>query len=90
MRKAWKMTALVLACCILVISVPKKTYVSASDSTSESIAQKKDEINQAKEERKKLQQSLSDIKKMVASLEKSKSSLQSYVKKLATRQKCLK
>ena len=82
MRKAWKMTALVLVCCMLVLALPEKTYVAASDSTSESIAQKKDEINQAKEERKKLQQGLSDIKKMVASLEKSKSSLQSYVKQL--------
>lgn len=82
MRKAWKITALILACCMLVLALPEKTYVAASDSTSESIAQKKDEINQAKEERKKLQQGLSDIKKMVASLEKSKSSLQSYVKQL--------
>ena len=82
MRKAWKITALVLVCCMLVLALPEKTYVAASDSTSESIAQKKDEINQAKEERKKLQQGLSDIKKMVASLEKSKSSLQSYVKQL--------
>lgn len=82
MRRAWKMTALVLVCCMLVLALPEKTYVAASDSTSESIAQKKDEINQAKEERKKLQQGLSDIKKMVASLEKSKSSLQSYVKQL--------
>lgn len=82
MRKAWKITALILACCMLVLALPEKTYVAASESTSESIAQKKDEINQAKEERKKLQQGLSDIKKMVASLEKSKSSLQSYVKQL--------
>lgn len=81
MKKAWKITALVLACSILAIAVPEKMLVSAT-STSESIAQKKDEISQAKEERKKLQQGLSDIKKMVASLEKSKSSLQSYVKEL--------
>ena len=82
MKKAWKITALLLACCILAVSVPEKPQVLATDSTSASIAQKKDEINQAKEERKKLQQGLSDIKKMVASLEKSKSSLQSYVKQL--------
>ena len=81
MKKAWKITALVLACSIFAITVPEKMLVSAT-STSESIAQKKDEISQAKEERKKLQQGLSDIKKMVASLEKSKSSLQSYVKEL--------
>lgn len=82
MKKAWKITALLLACCILAVSVPEKPLVLATDSTSASIAEKKDEINQAKEERKKLQQGLSDIKKMVASLEKSKSSLQSYVKQL--------
>lgn len=82
MKKAWKFVALVLACSILAVAVPEKALVRATDSTSESIAQKKDEINQAKEERKKLQQGLSDIKNMVASLEKSKSSLQSYVKEL--------
>ena len=82
MKKAWKIIVLVLVCSILAVSVPKKTLVSATESTSENIAQKKDEINQAKEERKKLQQGLSDIKKMVANLEKSKSSLQSYVKEL--------
>lgn len=82
MRKALKITALFLTCCILVASVPGESQVRAKNGTSEEIAQKKDEINQAKEERKKLQQGLSDIKKMVASLEKSKSSLQSYVKQL--------
>ena len=82
MKRAWKFIALVLVCSILTVSLPDKAVVRAADSTSESIAQKKDEINQAKEERKKLQQGLSDIKKMVANLEKSKSSLQSYVKEL--------
>lgn len=81
MKKAWKITALVLACVLLVLAIPGKIYVSAS-STSESIAQKKDEISQAKEERKKLQQGLNDIKNMVKELEKSKSSLKSYVKEL--------
>ena len=81
MKKAWKITALVLACCMLVLAIPEKIYVSASG-TSESIAQKKDEISQAKEERKKLQQGLNDIKNMVKELEKSKSSLKNYVKEL--------
>ena len=85
MKKAWRFIALVLACSILAVSVPEKTYVSANDSTSENIAQKKDEISQAKEERKKLQQSLSDIKKMVSELEKSKTSLKNYVKELDTK-----
>ena len=79
MRKAWKITALVLACCMLMLAIPEKMYVSAT-STSENIAQKKDEISQAKEERKKLQQGLNDIKNMVKELEKSKSSLKNYVK----------
>ena len=81
MKKAWKITALVLACCMLVLAIPEKIYVSASG-TSECIAQKKDEISQAKEERKKLQQGLNDIKNMVKELEKSKSSLKNYVKEL--------
>lgn len=81
MKKAWKITALVLACCMLVLAIPEKIYVSANG-TSESIAQKKDEISQAKEERKKLQQGLNDIKNMVKELEKSKSSLKNYVKEL--------
>ena len=59
MKRAWKFIALVLACSILTVSLPDKAVVRAADSTSESIAQKKDEINQAKEERKKLQQGLS-------------------------------
>ena len=82
MKKAWKFVALVLACVVFVASVPEKTKVLATDSTSASIQQKKDEISQAKEERKKLQQGLSDIKKMVSNLEKSKTSLENYVKEL--------
>ena len=82
MRKVWKITAFLLACCMIAGAVHEKEPVKAKNSTSGTIAQKKDEINQAKEERKKLQQGLSDIKKMVASLEESKSSLQSYVKQL--------
>lgn len=85
MKRAWRFIALVLACSILAVSVPGRTYVSASNGTSENIAQKKDEINQAKEERKKLQQGLNDIKKMVAELEKSKTSLKNYVKELDTK-----
>ena len=81
MKKAGKITALILACCMLVLAVTDKIMVSASN-TSESIAQKKDEISQAKEERKKLQQGLNDIKNMVKELEKSKSSLKNYVKEL--------
>lgn len=82
MKKAWKLIGLVLACSMLVVAVPQKTTVSASNSTSATIQQKKDEINKAKDERKKLQQSLSDVKKLVSQLEKSKSSLKNYVKEL--------
>ncbi len=82
MKKIWKLTALVLACCIVVTLIPEKTRVQAADSTSEEIQQKKDEISKAKEEREKLQKGLKDIKSMVANLEKSKSSLESYVKEL--------
>ena len=82
MKKAWKITALLLACCILAVSVPKMPQVVATSSTAANISQKKEEINQAKEERKKLQQGLNDIKKMVTELEKSKTSLKNYVKEL--------
>lgn len=82
MKKAWKLIGLVLACSVLLVSFPQKTLVSASNGTSATIQQKKDEINKAKEERKKLQQGLSDIKKMVSQLEKSKTSLKNYVKEL--------
>lgn len=85
MKKVWKITSLLLLCCILAVVVPEKSQVVATSGTSASIAQKKDEINQAKEERKKLQQGLSDIKKMVSELEKSKASLKSYVKELDTK-----
>ena len=82
MKKTWKLIGLVLVCSILAVSVPQKTYVSATNGTSATIQQKKDEINKAKEERKKLQQGLSDVKKMVTQLEKSKTSLKNYVKEL--------
>ena len=82
MRKKWRLIIPVLVCSILAVSLPGKSMVMATDSTSASIQEKKDEISQAKEERKKLQQGLSDIKKMVSNLEKSKSSLQNYVKEL--------
>ncbi len=82
MKKIWKLTGLVLTCCILVASLPAKTKVMATDSTAASIQEKKDEISKAKEEREKLQQGLSDIKKMVSELEKSKTSLKNYVKEL--------
>ena len=83
MKKAWKLVILVLAVSVLVGTIPKGMTVLASD-TVENIQQKKDEISQAKEERKKLQQGLNDIKKMVNELEKSKSSLKNYVKELDT------
>ena len=84
MKRVRNIVAFLLAGCLLAVSVQQKPQVLATDSTSAMIAEKKDEIDQAKEDRKKLQQGLSDIKKMVANLEKSKSSLQSYVKKLDT------
>lgn len=82
MKKAWKITALLLACCILAVAVPEMPQVVATSGTAANISQKKEEINQAKEERKKLQQGLNDIKKMVNELEKSKTSLKKYVKEL--------
>ena len=84
MKKVWKWMSLMLICGLFAVTLPQKTYVSATGNTSSKIQEKKDEISQAKEERKKLQQGLSDVKKMVSQLEKSKTSLKNYVKELDT------
>lgn len=82
MKRITKWVSLLTLCLALTITAAPRIPASASGDIQADIQQKKDEINQAKEERKKLQQGLSDIKKMVAELEKSKSSLKSYVKEL--------
>lgn len=82
MKKGYQCFAFLLAVSLLFTSFLDKKTALATGGTHESIAQKKEEINQAKEERKKLQSGLSDIKKLVQQLEKSKTSLSNYVKEL--------
>ena len=82
MRKLYKGIAFLLAGTMLFTVMPDRLSVKATESTEESIAQKKEEINKAKEEREKLKDGLSDIKQMVNQLEKSKSSLKEYVAEL--------
>lgn len=82
MKKGYKLLLFLLVAGIGFGGVAEKSKVLAMGGTMESIQQKKEEINQAKEEREKLKNGLSDIKKLVQQLEKSKSSLKNYVKEL--------
>lgn len=82
MKKGYKLLLFLLVAGIGFGAVAEKSKVLATGGTMESIQQKKEEINQAKEEREKLKNGLSDIKKLVQQLEKSKSSLKNYVKEL--------
>lgn len=82
MKKRYKLLLFLLVAGIGFGGVAEKSKVLATGGTMESIQQKKEEINQAKEEREKLKNGLSDIKKLVQQLEKSKSSLKNYVKEL--------
>lgn len=82
MKRGYKSLILFLCCCLLVVGMPEKTKVKASEDYHEKIQEKKNEINSAKEEREKLKSGLSDIKKLVQQLEKSKDSLKNYVKEL--------
>lgn len=82
MKKRYKLLLFLLVAGIGFGAVAEKSKVLATGGTMESIQQKKEEINQAKEEREKLKNGLSDIKKLVQQLEKSKSSLKNYVKEL--------
>lgn len=82
MRKLYRGIAVILAGIMVFGVIQDRLSVRATESTQETIAQKKEEINEAKKEREKLKDGLSDIKKMVNDLEKSKSSLTEYVKEL--------
>ncbi|MDE7285545.1 MAG: peptidoglycan DD-metalloendopeptidase family protein [Lachnospiraceae bacterium] len=59
-----------------------KTTVYASELTNDSIKQKEEEINRAKEEKKELQSGLTNVKELKKELENSKADLASYVAKL--------
>lgn len=78
--KQWKKAICRLACIFLAIAVPMKT--EASELTNESIKQKEEEIEDARELKKKLQTNLTDVKKIKEELEESKNNLAAYVTQL--------
>ena len=82
MKKGYRYLVFLLAGSLFTVGIMGKNIAVATGGTHENIAKKKEEISQAKEERKKLQSGLSDIKKLVQELEKSKTSLKNYVKEL--------
>ena len=74
----------VLICLLLVLGVADqyKTTVYASEMTNDSIKQKEEEINRAKEEKKELQNGLTNVKELKKELENSKADLANYVTQL--------
>ena len=74
----------VLICLLLVLGVADqyKTTVYASELTNDSIKQKEEEINRAKEEKKELQNGLTNVKELKKELENSKADLANYVTQL--------
>ncbi len=82
--KRLKKTFCVLICLLLVLGVANrcKTTVYASELTNESIKQKEEEINRAKEEKKELQSGLTNVKELKKELESSKADLANYVAQL--------
>jgi len=82
--KHWKRIVCTLMCVVMVAGVTDTglEYVYASQLTNESIKQKEEEINRAKEEKKALQSGLTDVKKLKEELETSKANLATYVAEL--------
>lgn len=74
----------VLICLLLVLGAADqyKTTVYASELTNDSIKQKEEEINRAKEEKKELQNGLTNVKELKKELENSKADLANYVTQL--------
>lgn len=82
--KRFKKVFCVLICLLLVLGVADKykATVYASELTNDSIKQKEEEINRAKEEKKELQSGLTNVKELKKELENSKADLASYVAEL--------
>lgn len=84
--KRWKRVLCVLLCVLFCLAAakPYQGFVHASELTNDSIKQKEEEIEQAKEEKKALQSGLTDVKELKKQLEASKSNLASYIEELDT------
>lgn len=82
--KRLKKVFCVVICLLLVLGVADKykTTVYASELTNDSIKQKEEEINRAKEEKKELQSGLTNVKELKKELENSKADLANYVAEL--------
>lgn len=82
--KQSKRALCVVLCFLMVLSIAGRheTMAYASELTNESIKQKEQEINKAKEEKKALQNGLTDVKELKKELEASKENLTNYVTEL--------
>ncbi len=69
-------------CLVLGIAGRYETTARASELTNESIKQKEEEINKAKQEKAALQNGLTDVKELKKQLEASKANLADYVTEL--------
>lgn len=82
--KQSKRVLCVIVCFLLILGVAGRyeTTAYASELTNESIRQKEQEINKAKEEKKALQNGLTDVKELKKELEASRENLSNYVTEL--------
>ncbi len=82
--KRWKKSFCLMLCLLMILGIAGRyeTTAQASELTNESIRQKEEEINRAKEEKKALQAGLTDVKKLKKELEASKQNLTNYVTEL--------
>lgn len=73
-----------ILCFLIVLGIAGRyeTTAHASELTNESIRQKEQEINRAREEKKALQNGLTDVKELKKELEASKENLTNYVTQL--------
>lgn len=73
-----------ILCFLIVLGIAGRyeTTAHASELTNESIRQKEQEINRAREEKKELQNGLTDVKELKKELEASKENLTNYVTQL--------
>ena len=82
MKKYFGAVRILLICAAITVFLSDYGKVLATETIQDSIRQKQDAINQAKEDRKKLESGLSDIRQMVEELNEAKDSLESYIVQL--------
>lgn len=82
--KRWKNAVSLILCLLLVLAAGNKYQITASATglTNDSIKQKENEIEKAKEEKKSLQNGLTNVKELKRQLEASKESLAGYIEEL--------